>query len=381
MGAYTANSKGHMFIRKAIADYIEKRDGPAVEANWNNIYMTNGASEGVRAAFKLLIREKSDGIMVPIPQYPLYSALLTLDGGTMVKYFLNEEKNWGVDAEDIQHRIVNAKDLGINVRAIVVINPGNPTGNVLRRNDIESIIKVAYENSVMILADEVYQSNIYTSEVPFVSFRKVLAEMGEPYASSVELISMHSVSKGLLGECGLRGGYFETHNLDIYAGDMLYKLKSIELCSNTVGQVAAYLMVKPPQIGEQSASCVEQYQREYNGIYDGLKERAKLLTQTFNDMENTTCNSIEGAMYAFPQIHFSNKALKAAEDQHVPADFMYCMDMVNETGIMTVPGSGFGQMNNTYHYRATNLVTPTANLKETLKSLREFNTKFHDKYS
>ena len=101
MGAYTANSKGHMFIRKAIADYIEKRDGPAVEANWNNIYMTNGASEGVRAAFKLLIREKSDGIMVPIPQYPLYSALLTLDGGTMVKYFLNEEKNWGVDAEDI----------------------------------------------------------------------------------------------------------------------------------------------------------------------------------------------------------------------------------------------------------------------------------------
>jgi len=87
----------------------------------------------------------------------------------------------------------------------------------------------------MILADEVYQSNIYCDENPFISFRKVLAEMGEPYASSVELISMHSVSKGLLGECGLRGGYFEAHNLDIYAGDMLYKLKSIELCSNTVG--------------------------------------------------------------------------------------------------------------------------------------------------
>ena len=101
MGAYTSNSKGHMFIRKAIADYIEKRDGPAVQANWNNIYMTNGASEGVRTAFKLLIREKSDGIMVPIPQYPLYTALLTLDGGTMVKYFLNEEKNWGIDAEDL----------------------------------------------------------------------------------------------------------------------------------------------------------------------------------------------------------------------------------------------------------------------------------------
>ena len=92
VGAYSANSKGEMFVRKAVARYIEKRDGPAVKANWNNIYMTNGASEGVRQAFKLLLREKSDGVLVPIPQYPLYSALLTLEGGTLVKYFLEEDK-------------------------------------------------------------------------------------------------------------------------------------------------------------------------------------------------------------------------------------------------------------------------------------------------
>ena len=126
---------------------------------------------------------------------------------------------------------------------------------MLRRDDIENIVKVAYENSVMILADEVYQANIYT-DVPFISFRKVLAEMGEPYASNVELISMHSVSKGILGECGLRGGYFEAHNLDIYASDILYKLKSIELCANTTGQVAAYLMADPPTEGRQSSECV-----------------------------------------------------------------------------------------------------------------------------
>jgi len=85
-----------------VAGYIEKRDGPAVQANWNNIYMGNGASEGVRVAFKLLIREQKDGIMVPIPQYPLYSALLTLDGGTLVKYYLDESKSWGIDANDIE---------------------------------------------------------------------------------------------------------------------------------------------------------------------------------------------------------------------------------------------------------------------------------------
>jgi aspartate/methionine/tyrosine aminotransferase len=67
MGAYTANSKGHMFIRESVARYIEQRDGPAVQADFNNIYMTNGASEGVRMAFKLMIRDSKDGIMVPIP--------------------------------------------------------------------------------------------------------------------------------------------------------------------------------------------------------------------------------------------------------------------------------------------------------------------------
>jgi len=74
----------------------------------------------------------------------------------MVKYFLDEEKVWSVDANDIQKRIENAKNTGIEVRAIVVINPGNPTGNVLKRNDIEAIINISYENGMVILADEVY---------------------------------------------------------------------------------------------------------------------------------------------------------------------------------------------------------------------------------
>ena len=83
--------------------------------------------------------------------------------------------------------------------------------------------------------------------------------MGEPYSDTVELISMHSISKGLIGECGLRGGYIETHNLDMFAADMLNKLKSVELCSNTVGQVASYLMVDPPKEGRESSECVELY--------------------------------------------------------------------------------------------------------------------------
>jgi aspartate/methionine/tyrosine aminotransferase len=90
-------------------------------------------------------------------------------------------------------------------------------------------------------------------------------------------------------------------------------------------------------------------------------------------MTNTSCNEIEGAMYAFPKVHFSPVAIKKAEENGVPVDFMYCLDMVNETGIMTVPGSGFGQKQDSFHYRITNLVTPTGDLQTTLDRLKIFN--------
>ena len=82
--------------------------------------------------------------------------MLTLDGGTLVKYYLDEEKSWGIDPVDIENRVKQSKELGINLRAMVVINPGNPTGQVLRRNDIESIIKICYKYQIVICADEVY---------------------------------------------------------------------------------------------------------------------------------------------------------------------------------------------------------------------------------
>lgn len=97
-------------------------------------------------------------------------------------------------------------------------------------------------------------------------------------------------------------------------------------------------------------------------------------------MTNVSCTEIEGAMYAFPKVNFSKRALRQAEKHGVPADFMYCMDMVNETGIMTVPGSGFGQKEGDYHYRITNLVTPTEDLKTMTQSLKAFNEKWHARH-
>ena len=87
------------------------------------------------------------------------------------------------------------------------------------------------------MADEVYQNNIYKDDSKFHSFRKVLNEMGDPYKDNVELLSLNSVSKGLMGECGLRGGYMELDNIDPYAQSQILKLRTITLCPNTMGQL------------------------------------------------------------------------------------------------------------------------------------------------
>ena len=199
-------------MRQTVADFINDRDN-VHDANPESIYLTNGASEAVRLAFQALLRNSNDGILIPIPQYPLYSALLTLGNGELLPYYLDEERNWGLDAEALETLVAKAIDDGISPRAIVVINPGNPTGQIMGREDLQNIIRVCHANNILIMADEVYQENIYKEGKEFLSMRRVLNEMGAPFNDEVELISMNSVSKGMLGECGLRGGYMETYNL------------------------------------------------------------------------------------------------------------------------------------------------------------------------
>jgi len=138
-----------------VADFINQRDN-VQNADAKNVYLTNGAGEGVKLVFNMLIRGPSDGVMIPIPQYPLYSALITLFGGTQVSYYLDETQNWALETADVKRKIESSKKAGINIRSIVVINPGNPTGQVLSRSNIEEIIDICYKNNILIIADEVY---------------------------------------------------------------------------------------------------------------------------------------------------------------------------------------------------------------------------------
>lgn len=152
--------------------------------------------------------------------------------------------------------------------------------------------------------------------------------MGEPYRS-LELASFMSCSKGYMGECGIRGGYCELINIDQDVRAMYQKSISASLCATTVGQAAIDVVVNPPKKGEPS---YEQWLREKTTVLDSLKERAQLIANTLNSFEGFSCNEVQGAMYAFPQIHLPPKAIEAAKKEGKPADVFYAFQLLEATG-------------------------------------------------
>ena len=379
IGAYT-DSQGILAVREDVCKFLLERDQH--EAFPENIFLTNGASEAVRLCMQTIIRNSesghNDGVLTPIPQYPLYSALSTLLGASLVPYYLDESNSWNCSTKILSESLELAKQNGITTRALVVINPGNPTGQVLNESTIREIITWAKKEQICLMADEVYQENIYKDGAKFVSFRKVAFDMnafeGE---SSLQLISFHSVSKGFLGECGFRGGYFELLGIPAEVKQEIYKLASISLCSNTIGQITTGLMVQPPKLGEES---YENYIKEKNAIMESLKRRAIRLSIGLNELDGVSCNTIDGAMYAFPTITLPPKAVAVASSNGIEPDEMYCMELLEETGIVIVPGSGFKQVEGTFHFRTT-ILPDEEKIEMVILKLKEFHEKFLKKYT
>ncbi|XP_075226083.1 alanine aminotransferase 1-like [Lycorma delicatula] len=374
VGSYT-DSPGIEIIRKHAAQYIEKRDGHPCD--YLDIILSAGASDGIKNVLKLLIEKmdgKTPGVMIPIPQYPLYSASIAEFNMTQIGYYLNEDQNWSLDIEELERSYAEAKQT-CYPRALVVINPGNPTGQVLTRKNIEDVIKFAYKNRLFLFADEVYQDNIYAEGSQFFSFKKVLVEMGDPY-NKMELASFMSCSKGYMGECGLRGGYSEVINLDPKVKAMYLKAISAMLCPTSLGQACLDCVVNPPQPGEPS---YELYKKEKAAVLNSLKLRAKMVADTFNSVEGMSCNPVQGAMYAFPQIKLPNKAIEKAKSVGQCPSVFYAFQLLEKTGICVVPGAGFGQKPGTYHFRTTILPQPEK-LREMLEKFKNFHESFVAQY-
>ncbi|KAK7389706.1 hypothetical protein VNO78_24973 [Psophocarpus tetragonolobus] len=371
-GAYS-HSQGVKGLRDTIAAGIEERDG--FPANPDDIFMTDGASPAVHNMMQLLIRSENDGILCPIPQYPLYSASIALHGGSLVPYYLDEATGWGLEIPELKKQLEAAKSKGISVRALVVINPGNPTGQVLSEGNQQAIVEFCKEEGLVLLADEVYQENIYAPEKKFHSFKKVSRSMGYG-ENDISLVSFQSVSKGYHGECGKRGGYMEVTGFSAEVREQIYKVASVNLCSNISGQILASLVMSPPKVGDES---YESFMAEKGNILASLARRAKTLEDAFNKLEGVTCNRAEGAMYLFPQIRLPQKAIKAAENENTAPDNFYCKRLLNATGVVVVPGSGFGQVPGTWHFRCT-ILPPEEKIPAIVSRLTQFHEKFMDEF-
>ncbi|KAH9258179.1 hypothetical protein BASA81_003763 [Batrachochytrium salamandrivorans] len=371
VGAYS-DSQGLLGIRQEVAEFLDNRDSqPQGTSNPKDIYLTSGASGGVELLSKVLFRNSNDAMIVPIPQYPIYSAITALLDGHFEGYELDEALGWGLDLNAIELAFQRCQKIGKLPRVLVVINPGNPVGSILSREQIAGVIDLCRKYRVMIFADEVYQANVYLK--PFVSFRQVLLE--QKY-QDVQLASFHSISKGVTGECGLRGGFMDFVNFDSGAMQEIYKLASISLCPNLPGQLAVGLSVNPPKMGEAS---YELDFAERQGIFLSLKRRAAKVSQRLNQLEGVNCQPTQGAMYAFANLTLPIEFVQHAQQLGKHPDGLYSMNLLEQSGIVVVPGNGFGQKDGTYHFRTTILPAESV-LDKVLDKFELFHKEFMAKW-
>jgi alanine transaminase len=379
-GAYS-DPIGHQWVREAVASFIARRDGTAAPDPKNII--VDGATNVVRIIMQLLIAGPADGVLIPIPQFPLFTALISLLQGTAATYHLDEGARWGLNVLELEACSQRLKESGVTPRLFVVINPGNPTGQVFTRDTMEAVVRFCYDHHMILLADEVYQENIYGANLAFQSFRKVILSMPAPYHLT-SCVSVHSTSKGVIGECSRRGGYMELLNVPSYQRAQVVKLCGINISSNFNGQVMTALMCTPPLLGDESYPL---FRSEYDAIFAGLKERALTLTAALNTIDGITCNAVDGAMYAFPQIRLPakyiarNDALNSTvAGEAMAADERWALELLEETGIVVVPGSGFLQQEGTFHFRTT-ILPPQAQMTAMTNGIRIFHTKITEMYA
>ena len=262
--------------------------------------MTAGASGGVNTLLHVICSKPETGVLVPMPQYPLYTATLSILNARCVPYYLDESKAWGTDVHEIRNAIQKARSEGTDVRSIVIINPGNPTGASLSVSDIKGVLEIAAEEKLVVMADEVYQTNVFEGE--YLSFKKALRDLQKSTPDefdNIELVSFHSISKGTVGECGHRGGYFELVGFDEEVAAQIYKFVSIQLCPPVIGQCFVEMMVNPPKKGDPS---YELYIQEQSGIAKQLRRRAFALYDAFCEMKGVECQRPQVRTEATPSL-------------------------------------------------------------------------------
>ena len=300
------DSKGLFAPRKAVMQYAQEKHIAGVGVD--DIYLGNGASELIVMALNALLNN-GDEVLLPAPDYPLYTAAVSLSGGQPVHYLCDEQSDWYPDLKDMRAKITE------RTKAIVVINPNNPTGALYPPAVLEEIVQIAREHDLMILADEIYDKTIYDGNT-----HTSIASL----ADDVLFVSFNGLSKNYRS-CGYRSGWMIVSGAKKRATDYiegLNMLASMRLCANTPGQLAIQ-------------TALGGYQSIQDLVAPGgrLCRQRDLAYQLLSDIPGVSVVKPKATLYMFPRL--DPKVYPVQDDQQL------AYELLAEQKVLIVQGTGF----------------------------------------
>ncbi|MCW4007910.1 MAG: aminotransferase class I/II-fold pyridoxal phosphate-dependent enzyme [Candidatus Bathyarchaeota archaeon] len=330
---YYAPSEGLPELRRAIAEKEKRVNGIDITAE--NVLVTAGVSEGIRMVISALI-EKGDEILVPGPAYPPYISYAKAYYGKPVTYETVEEENWQPNIDDLRKKISK------KTRAIVIINPNNPTGALYRKKVVKEILDIAGEHDLLVLSDEIYDQIRYVEEY----------ESTARLAKDIPVVGLNGFSKVYL-MTGWRLGYIYFHDQNGELQELkesIEKEQRIRICANTPVQVAGVAALKGPQ--DHIKDLVER-----------LRVRRDYALKRLNEIEGVSCAKPDGAFYVFPKIHGVGARWKT--------DMEFAIELLKATGVLLVHGSGFDPAYGAGHVRIV-FLPPIETLEQAFNEIERF---------
>jgi alanine-synthesizing transaminase len=300
------DSKGLFAPRKSVVHYTQEKGVKGVTVD--DVYLGNGASELIAMSMNALL-DDGDEVLIPSPDYPLYTAVVALSGGKPVHYVCDEQSEWMPDIADIRAKITP------RTKAIVVINPNNPTGALYPDAVLQEIVQVAREHQLIIFADEIYDKTLYDGHT-----HTSIAAL----ADDVLTLTFNGLSKNYRA-CGYRAGWMvvsgdKRHARDYIEG--LNMLASMRLCANTPGQLAIQ-------------TALGGYQSIKDLVQPGgrLCRQRDLAHKLLTEIPGVSCVKPKAALYMFPKL--DPRMYPIADDQQ------FAYELLAEEKVLIVQGTGF----------------------------------------
>jgi alanine-synthesizing transaminase len=309
------DSKGLFAPRKAVVHYTQEKGVKGVGVD--DVYLGNGASELIAMSLNALL-DNGDEVLIPSPDYPLWTAVTGLSGGTPVHYVCDEQAGWMPDIADIRRKVT------ANTRAIVVINPNNPTGALYPESLLLEIIEVARQHQLVVLVDEIYDKTLYDG-----ARHTSLASL----ADDVLVVTFNGLSKNYRA-CGYRAGWMVVSGEKRHARDYiegLNMLASLRLCANTPGQLAI-----------QTALGGYQSIRDLVAPGGRLHRQRELAYELLTAIPGVSVAKPSAALYMFPRL--DPKLYPIDDDQR------FAYELLAEEKVLIVQGTGFNWIDQ-QHFR------------------------------